>query len=153
MESRRAGGRRELGSYLSQLVPLVAQRHSTHHPTSFRKPFMEASGSFRNSGKLSTCYKLPARLPETFRDLPELQRKEQSQNKLPASFRKPSGTFRNCNENENDWTSFRQRFRKPSGTFRNTGNSNFYLLKPTSTTQLVPNMFDTSYHFAWHGGL
>ena len=50
-------------------------------------------------------------------------------------------------------TSFRQGFRKPSGTFRNTGNSNFYLLKPTSTTQLVPNSFDTSYHLSWYGGL
>ena len=91
MESRRAGGRRELGSYLCQLVPLVAQRHSTHHPTSFRQRFMEASGSFRNSGKLNTCYKLPARLPETFRDLPELQRKDkitkQASGKLPGTFR------------------------------------------------------------------
>ena len=147
MESRRAGGRRELGSYLSQLA---AQRHSTHHPTSFRKPFMEASRSFRNSGKLSICYKLPARLPETFRNCSE---KTKSQNKFLASFRKASGTFRNCNTNENDWTSFRQRFRRPSGTFRNTGDSNFYLLKPPSTTQLVPNSFDTSYHFSWYGCL
>ena len=88
MESRRADGENWACPYLSYLL-----RNVTPHniPEPFREPFREASGSFRNSGKLSTCYKLPARLPETFRDLPELQRKDkitkQASGKLPETFR------------------------------------------------------------------
>ena len=47
--------------------------------------------------------------------LPELRKTEyllQASGKASETF----GTFRNCSEHENDWTSFRQRFRKPSGT-------------------------------------
>ena len=94
-----AGGRRELGFYLSLLVLLVAQRHSTQHPGtlpetlpgSFRKLpelrkteyLLQASGKASGNlpGPSGTAAKrqitkqASGKLPETFRDLPELQRK------------------------------------------------------------------------------
>ena len=94
-------------------------RENKQFATSFRQPFRKPSGTFRNCSE-NTNHETSFRQP----------------------FRKPSGTFRNCSRIENDRTSFRQPFRKPSGTFRNTGNSNIYLLEPTSCMQLVSNNKD-----------
>ena len=146
-----AGGRMaRTGSYLSLLVLLVAQRHSTQHPET-----------------------LPETLPGSFRKLPELRKTEyllQASGKASGNLPGASGT---AAKRQNHKTSFRQasgNLSGPSGTattmkmtgpasgnasrnLPDTGNSDFYLLEPTCAMQLVSNNKANVYDCSWYGGL
>jgi len=113
---------------LLQLVRVEGEMNRTLPKTSFRGWFREPSGTFRNSIKMQLCYKLPDKLPETFRELPEVQPNGKIQNKLPAMLPE---TFRNLPD------------------LRKFGYVRFQttLNDPTCKTQLV-----NVYYFFLHGG-
>ena len=64
------------------------QIHHKNMFKSFRQPFRKPSGFFRDCGEITTSCNLPDNLPESFRDLPELQQKETDAGNLPEIFQK-----------------------------------------------------------------